>query len=71
MLGAKIKQSPHVGVGPGEQSAAIERGDPVEPDEPARRASRRRAAETAVDAAGSAAGAARIAADDRAAGRGE
>jgi O-antigen ligase len=34
MLGAKIKQSPHVGVGPAEQSAAIERGDPVERDEP-------------------------------------
>ncbi|HEY9307272.1 MAG TPA: O-antigen ligase family protein [Microbacterium sp.] len=33
MLGAKIKQSPHVGVGPAEQSAAIERGDAVEPDE--------------------------------------
>lgn len=29
MLGAKIKQSPHVGVGPAEQSAAIERGDAV------------------------------------------
>lgn len=71
MLGAKIKQSPHVGVGPGEQSAAIERGDPVEPDEPARRASRRSAAETAADVAGSAADAARIAAADRAAGRGE
>ncbi|NLP83904.1 O-antigen ligase family protein [Microbacterium sp. CFH 90308] len=27
MLGAKIKQSPHVGVGPAEQSAAIERGE--------------------------------------------
>jgi exopolysaccharide production protein ExoQ len=34
MLGAKIKQSPHVGVGPAEQSAAIERGDAVERDEP-------------------------------------
>ncbi len=29
MLGAKIKQSPHVGVGPAEQSAAIERGEPA------------------------------------------
>lgn len=29
MLGSKIKQSPHVGVGPGEQSAAIERGEAV------------------------------------------
>lgn len=29
MLGAKIKQSPHVGVGPGEHSAAIERGEPA------------------------------------------
>lgn len=29
MLGAKIKQSPHVGVGPAEQSAAIERGERV------------------------------------------
>ncbi|WP_203580570.1 O-antigen ligase family protein [Microbacterium hibisci] len=29
MLGAKIKQSPHVGVGPAEQSAAIERGEAV------------------------------------------
>ena len=28
MLGAKIKQSPHVGEGPAEQSAAIERGEP-------------------------------------------
>lgn len=37
MLGAKIKQSPHVGVGPAEQSAAIERGDAVERDEPAGR----------------------------------
>lgn len=36
MLGAKIKQSPHVGVGPAEQSAAIERGDAVERDEPAK-----------------------------------
>ncbi|WP_127818394.1 O-antigen ligase family protein [Microbacterium sp. CPCC 204701] len=34
MLGAKIKQSPHVGVGPAEQSAAIERGDAVERHEP-------------------------------------
>lgn len=30
MLGAKIKQSPHVGEGPAEQSAAIERGEPAE-----------------------------------------
>ncbi|WP_163633844.1 O-antigen ligase family protein [Microbacterium sp. B35-04] len=37
MLGAKIKQSPHVGVGPAEQSAAIERGDAVERDEHAGR----------------------------------
>jgi O-antigen ligase len=37
MLGAKIKQSPHVGVGPAEESAAIERGDAVERDEPAGR----------------------------------
>jgi hypothetical protein len=29
MLGAKIKQSPHVGVGPAEQSIAIERGEPT------------------------------------------
>lgn len=29
MLGAKIKQSPHVGEGPAEQSAAIERGEPA------------------------------------------
>jgi O-antigen ligase len=29
MLGAKIKQSPHIGVGPSEQSAAIERGEPT------------------------------------------
>lgn len=29
MFGAKIKQSPHVGVGPAEQSAAIERGEPA------------------------------------------
>lgn len=29
MLGAKIKQSPHVGVGPTEQSLAIERGEPT------------------------------------------
>ncbi len=29
MLGAKIKQSPHVGVGPAEQSLAIERGEPT------------------------------------------
>jgi O-antigen ligase len=29
MLGAKIKQSPHIGVGPTEQSAAIERGEPT------------------------------------------
>ncbi|GAA2984362.1 O-antigen ligase [Microbacterium terrae] len=29
MLGAKIKQSPHIGVGPAEQSAAIERGEPT------------------------------------------
>ena len=42
MLGAKIKQSPHVGEGPAEQSAAIERGEAVEPDAP-RRPSRRRA----------------------------
>jgi O-antigen ligase len=28
MLGSKIKQSPHVGEGPAEQSAAIERGEP-------------------------------------------
>ena len=34
MLGAKIKQSPHVGVGPAEQSAAIERGETVSTDEP-------------------------------------
>jgi O-antigen ligase len=33
MLGAKIKQSPHVGVGPAERSAAIERGDAVESEE--------------------------------------
>jgi exopolysaccharide production protein ExoQ len=33
MLGAKIKQSPHVGLGPGEKSAAIERGEPVDPDD--------------------------------------
>jgi exopolysaccharide production protein ExoQ len=33
MLGGKIKQSPHVGVGPAEQSAAIERGEAVRPDE--------------------------------------
>lgn len=32
MLGAKIKQSPHVGVGPAEQSAAIERGEPSKQD---------------------------------------
>lgn len=32
MLGAKIKQSPHVGVGPAEQSAAIERGEPTKQD---------------------------------------
>jgi len=37
MLGAKIKQSPHVGVGPAEQSAAIERGDAVDSDESAPR----------------------------------
>ena len=36
MLGAKIKQSPHVGVGPAEQSAAIERGDAVEREQPAK-----------------------------------
>lgn len=36
MLGAKIKQSPHVGVGPAEQSAAIERGEAIHPDEPAK-----------------------------------
>lgn len=42
MLGAKIKQSPHVGEGPAEQSAAIERGEAVEADEPPR-PSRRRA----------------------------
>lgn len=29
MFGAKIKQSPHVGVGPAEQTAAIERGEPL------------------------------------------
>ena len=29
MLGAKIKQSPHVGEGPAEQSAAIEQGEPA------------------------------------------
>lgn len=29
MLGSKIKQSPHVGEGPAEQSAAIERGEPT------------------------------------------
>lgn len=29
MLGAKIKQSPHVGVGPAEQTLAIERGEPT------------------------------------------
>lgn len=34
MLGAKIKQSPHVGVGPAEQSAAIERGERVPQGEP-------------------------------------
>jgi exopolysaccharide production protein ExoQ len=32
MLGAKIKQSPHVGEGPAEQSAAIERGEPTKRD---------------------------------------
>ncbi len=32
MFGAKIKQSPHVGVGPAEQTAAIERGEAVAPD---------------------------------------
>jgi hypothetical protein len=32
MLGAKIKQSPHVGEGPAEQSAAIERGEPTPAD---------------------------------------
>jgi hypothetical protein len=32
MLGSKIKQSPHVGVGPAEQSAAIERGEPTKQD---------------------------------------
>ena len=37
MLGGKIKQSPHVGVGPAEQSAAIERGDAVERDDGAGR----------------------------------
>lgn len=42
MLGAKIKQSPHVGEGPAEQSAAIERGEAVEPEGP-RRPLRRRA----------------------------
>lgn len=31
MLGGKIKQSPHIGVGPAEQSAAIERGEPASP----------------------------------------
>ncbi|MET0812940.1 MAG: O-antigen ligase family protein [Microbacterium sp.] len=29
MFGFKIKQSPHIGVGPAEQSAAIERGEPI------------------------------------------
>ncbi|HET6299923.1 O-antigen ligase family protein [Microbacterium sp.] len=29
MLGAKIKQAPHIGVGPAEQSLAIERGEPT------------------------------------------
>jgi exopolysaccharide production protein ExoQ len=32
MLGAKIKQSPHVGVGPAEQRAAIERGELTKQD---------------------------------------
>jgi O-antigen ligase len=32
MFAGKIKQSPHVGVGPAEQTAAIERGDRVDPD---------------------------------------
>ena len=36
MLGGKIKQSPHVGVGPAEQSAAIERGEAVPDDEAVR-----------------------------------
>ncbi|GAB3604089.1 O-antigen ligase family protein [Microbacterium aureliae] len=31
MLGGKIKQSPHIGVGPAEHSAAIERGEPAGP----------------------------------------
>lgn len=31
MLGAKIKQSPHVGEGPAEQTLAIERGEPTKP----------------------------------------
>ena len=30
MLGAKIKQAPHIGVGPAEQSLAIERGEPTQ-----------------------------------------
>jgi len=34
MLGSKIKQSPHVGVGPAEETAAIERGEAVARDEP-------------------------------------
>lgn len=29
MFGFKIKQSPHIGVGPAEQGAAIERGEPI------------------------------------------
>jgi len=33
MLGSKIKQSPHVGVGPAEETAAIERGEAVARDE--------------------------------------
>ncbi|WP_141933577.1 O-antigen ligase family protein [Microbacterium sp. SLBN-146] len=32
MFGFKIKQSPHIGVGPAEQSAAIERGEPTKQD---------------------------------------
>ncbi|MFB7884195.1 O-antigen ligase family protein [Microbacterium sp. NPDC056057] len=34
MLGSKIKQSPHVGVGPAEETVAIERGEAVARDEP-------------------------------------
>lgn len=32
LFGFKIKQSPHIGVGPAEQSAAIERGEPTKQD---------------------------------------